>query len=409
MRKHFSFPLALLFSLSSHLVLANTELTVVYTLPSQTAGTILQEFGRSTGIKVTAIAEDEADAKAKLLSAIEENTTPDAIIAPADHIGLYKFVKYSEIDRALFKANIPERIWKGGVSDGTLYGAPLVQGNHLMLFYNKALVKQPAADWDEMYRQKAEFEPKGIITIAWNYDTAYFLLPFLGAYGGSPIKNGEPDLNTPAMAAALSFYRGLYVNGLVHPNCNYLCTVALFKTGKLAYTINGDWASQELHSALGENLGVAAMPMAEGRKLLPVFSTHVIAFPNNSLNGKKRKALIQLVNYLQSPAGQRRMWELGGFTPVESSALVYAQKNAKGYLKQTLELMHDTQPIPADQIMSFIWYAINKGIVRHRNSALNGPDTAKYIQLLAERHIRNAQSQTQPHEKSGVKNPKTGE
>lgn len=391
MRKHFPNLLVFLFCLSPHLVFANTELTVVYTLPSQTFDTILQEFSRATGIKVKAIAEDETEAKAKLITAMEANTTPDAIIAPADHIGLYKFVKYSKIDRTLFKANIPERIWDGGVSDGTLYGAPVVQGNHLMLFYNKALVKQPATDWNAMYEQKAAFEAKGIITAAWSYDTAYWLLPFLGAYGGSPIKNGEPDLNTPAMAAALSFYRNLYVNGLVHPDCNYLCSVALFKAGKLAYTINGDWASQELYGALGENLGVTAIPMAEGRKMLPAFSTHVIAFPNNSLNGKKRTALIQLVNYLQSPVGQRRMWELGGFTPVEANALLYAKKNAKGYLKQTLELMNDTKPIPADQIMSFIWYAINKGIVRHRNSALNGPDTAEYIQHLAERHIKNAQ------------------
>lgn len=369
---------------------APASLTVVYTYAKDSFGEILQAFAQKKGISLAVEFKEQNDLKSGIMGMMEVGSAPDAIIMPADHTGLHSFIKYSEINPKDFPASIPQRIWSSSVSDGRYFGVPLIQGNHLMLFYNKKWIVEPAADWEDMFKQQAELNAKGVATIAWSFDEIYWFLPFLGAYGGWPLNNGVVELDSPAMAAALDFYKSLRVRELPYPSCSYQCSVDLFKAGKVAYTINGDWVGKEFQDALGDNLGVSAIPMAEGKKMVPTFASHVLAFPNQGLSGDKRALLLQLAHYLQSTAIQQQLWEKMGAIPVEDTAFNYVQGHAQGYLKKTIELMAGTKPLPSDKEMSFIWDAIDKGFVRHREGVLDAPAAAKYMQQLAERHIRNA-------------------
>lgn len=375
---------------------ADEGLSIIYTYAKGSLGTILNEFSQREGIAVTLEFREQNDLKSSMMGMMELNTAPDAIIMPADHMGLHSFIKYSVINTADFPAKVPARIWASSYSDGKSYGVPLIQGNHLMLFFNKKLVQEPATDWETMFAQRAALNAKGVAPIAWSFDEMYWFLPFLGAYGGWPLNEGKVQLNTPEMAEALDFYKKLRQRELPYPGCSYQCAVDLFKTGAVAYTINGDWIGKEFYAALGDNLGVSAIPAADGRKMLPTFSTHVLSFPNQGLTGKKRAQLLKLANYLQSSAVQKQFWLVLGAIPVEQTAFEYAQQNAQGYLKKTIELMAETKPLPADKEMTFIWDAMGKGFLRHREGALSGPAAAKYMQQLAERHIRNAQRMVAP-------------
>lgn len=381
---------------SSPALLAADSLAVVYTYAKDSFGQVLQEFAQQEGVSIRVEFKEQNDLKSSIMGMMELNTAPDAIIMPADHIGLHSFIKYSKIDPKDYPAKIPPRIWSSTLSDGNHYGVPLIQGNHLLLFYNKKFIAEPAADWAAMFAQKSALTAKGVATIAWSFDETYWFLPFLGAYGGWPLNNGKVQLNTPEMVAALEFYKKLRTRELPYPSCSYQCAVDLFKSGAVAYTINGDWIGKEFHQALGDNLGVSAIPMAEGKKMVPTFTSHVLSFPNEGLTGNKRVLLLKLANYLQSPAVQQQLWQRMGAIPVEESAFKLAQQNAQGYLKKTIELMADTKPLPADKEMTFIWDAIGKGFVRHREGALDAPAAAKYMQQLAERHIRNAQRLASP-------------
>jgi ABC-type glycerol-3-phosphate transport system substrate-binding protein len=375
---------------------ANDGLSIIYTYAKDSFGAILEEFSQQEGIPVRFEFKEQNDLKSSMMGMMEQNTTPDAIIMPADHMGLHSFIKYSEVNPADFPAKVPARIWTSSYSDGKSYGVPLIQGNHLMLFYNKKWVQEPAADWEAMFAQRAALQAKGVAPIAWSFDEMYWFLPFLGAYGGWPLNAGKVQLNTPEMAAALDFYKTLRQRELPYPGCSYQCAVDLFKSGAVAYTINGDWIGKEFHAALEEDLGVSAIPAADGRKMVPTFSSHVLSFPNQSLTGSKRAQLLKLANYLQSTAVQKHFWLAMGAIPVEQAAFEHAQKNARGYLKKTIELMAETKPLPADKEMTFIWDAMGKGFLRHREGALDGQAAAKYMQQLAERHIRNAQRMVTP-------------
>ncbi len=388
--------LALAMLLFAQIARADDGLSIIYTYAKDPFGVILAEFAQREGIPVKSEFREQNELKSSIMGMMEQNATPDAIIMPADHTGLHSFIKYSEINPADFPANIPMRVWASTYSDGKSYGIPLIQGNHLMLFYNKKLVPEPATDWEAMFTQRAALKAKGVSPIAWSFDEMYWFLPFLGAYGGWPLTDGKVQLNTPEMAAALDFYRKLRSRELPYPGCSYQCAVDLFKKGDVAYTINGDWVGKEFYDTLGDNLGVSAIPAADGRTMVPTFSSHVLSFPNHSLTGSKRAQLLKLANYLQSPQVQKQYWLTMGAIPVEQAAFDHAQKNARGYLKKTIELMAETRPLPADKEMTFIWDAMGKGFVRHREGALDGPAAAKYMQQLAERHIRNAQRMIAP-------------
>jgi len=366
---------------------AGGGLRVFYTYEKDVLGGILQDFGAVAGEAVEAEFRAQHDIKQQLLSIENPAEYPDAIIIPSDHIGIHSYVKYSLIDPRLFNVKLNARVLASGTSDGGLYGIPLIQGNHLMLFYNKRLVSAPALDWKSLLAQKTELDAKGIDTIAWNYNEPYYFLPFLGAFGGWPLAQGKVELNTPAMAGALDFYNQL--KEVRKAGCDSACARLLFKDNKLAYMISGVWDGVSFHQALGNDLGLTAIPMAGDKKMVPPFSTHLIAFPNNSLDSDRRNKLIQLVNYLQSPDVQRRLWDQAGAIPVEPAAFEYAQKNAKSYLQQALVLMADTKAVPSDESMSLIWDALGKGMTLRREGSVDGATAANYMQRMAERHIRH--------------------
>jgi len=376
---------------------AQNELHVVYAYGHENKkavlGNILEEFGKNNVVAVKSEFLDQGDLKTDILSMKELKTLPDAIILPADHLGLHSFIPYSKVNPALFTAKIPQRIWGSGMSDGNVYGAPFIQGNHLMMYYNKSLVTEPAADWQTMSAQHESLTQKGVETIAWSYDEAFWFLPFLGAYGGWPLTDGKIELNTPAMMSALDLYKNILDTNIVSELCSHQCIRDKFTIGKVAYIISGEWEGVDFYSKLGANLGVSAIPADNGKKMISAFSTYVIAFPKNGLESDKKALLVKLTNYLQSPNIQKRIWEEVGAIPVEATAFAAAQLTDKDYLRNTLQLMQDTKPLPADTAMSFIWDPIQKGISRHRETKILSKDTAKYMQFLAERNIEKAKSQ----------------
>lgn len=382
---------AIFFALCTQPVLANSdELYVAFTYESDAIRRILQKFGETNGINVRAEYLGVDDLKPKMMTMVESKNILDAVIVPSDNVGMHPFFKYSEITKGLFAAQIPERIWACGLSDGKLYGAPILQGNYLLLYYNKSLVAEPAKDWETLVNPKNHVDTQGVSTLVWHHNSSYLFLPFLDAFDGWPLNNGKVTLNTPGMVQALSFYKDLRVANNLALDCDFHCAREQFKTGQAAYIFTGIWDAKELFNALGENLGVAALPLINGKKMISPFSTYVMLFPNKGLEGKERKALIKLVDYLQSAPVQQQLWDQAEAIPVAPVAFEYAQTSAKGHLKQALALMADTKPVPADTVMSFIWDAIYKGKARHQAGGMNAEQAALYMQQLIERNQREA-------------------
>lgn len=386
----FLFFITLLSGFYAGMCSAATPLRVLNTYNRDGIASMMQQFSAQSGIEVQIEYIDQEELKATVLKRMELHNPPDMLIMPADHVGMFKFMKYSAFKKSIFKANVPASTWEMGITEGKLYAAPIVQGTHLVLFYNKGLVSHPAQNWQEMGRQQLRFNASGVTTILWQQASPYWFLPFLDAFGGWPMNNGKIELNTPAMVAAINYYDKLGEQFLPRVLCNNDCIFQAFKARKVAYIISGAWDSKLLFKELGDQLGVAPLPEANGKPMRSPFSTYVVAFPDNSLEGVKRAALIELTNYLQSTAVQKQLWEKLGAIPVEPNAIAYAKKNSKGYAIDILNQLKYTRPLPSDSAMSFSWEPIQKGLARHRENALDAENAAQYMQKLAERNVKNA-------------------
>jgi arabinogalactan oligomer/maltooligosaccharide transport system substrate-binding protein len=201
---------------------------------------------------------------------------PEILWTVADHIGPFTSADLilpldALVDRAKFVPAAADAV----TADGTLWGAPVSFGNQLMLYWNKELAGDEApADSAAWIAKAKELTTGDQVGIAFNQTESFWLIPFLGAYGGSVFADDgkTPTLDTDAMRSALEFLYNLKFTEKVTPSeADYNVADGLFKEGKAAFIINGDWTLGAYAAApdaetpgLGDNLAVGPLPMITG-------------------------------------------------------------------------------------------------------------------------------------------------
>lgn len=159
--------------------------------------------------------------------------------------------------------------------DGTLWGAPVSFGNQLMLYWNKELVGDEApADTDALIAKAQELTGDGNYGLVFNQTESFWMFPWLGGFGGSVFAEDgvTPTLDTEAMTNTFQFMYDLkYTDKIMPAEADYNVADGLFKDGKAAMIINGDWTLGAYSAApdaeapgLGDNLGVAPIPQITG-------------------------------------------------------------------------------------------------------------------------------------------------
>ena len=161
--------------------------------------------------------------------------------------------------------------------------------------------------------------------------------------------------------------------------------------GTLPYTINGAWAFQQLTDQLGDDLGVSLLPSYQGKKMVPYFSSHVLAFPNNSLTSSKSKELTALAQFFQRQAIQQQMWQDMKVLP--SNDLVKKQiiLSDNHNVKQLLLQLENAKPMPTEHAMAVIWEAMLKGINRYLAGVFDAQKATEYMQYITEKSLNNEQ------------------
>ena len=123
-------------------------------------------------------------------------------------------------------------------ADGKLWGAPTSFGNQLMLYWNKATsVTTAPADSDAWVAKAKELTTGGNYGIVFNQTESFWLVPFLGGFGGSVFAEDgvTPTLDTDAMKSALQFMYDLkYTDKVMPTEADYNVADGLFKDGKAA-------------------------------------------------------------------------------------------------------------------------------------------------------------------------------
>lgn len=371
-------------------VVAQDSLSIVFTHENKLFGDIFQSFAQQHGLNLTVKWIDQSELKIDLIKQLEGQTTPDAVIVPSDHVGLYKKHLYSEIPDSVYSDDLlhNQALMETVIVDGKKLAIPMIQGNHLMLYYNKQLVDQAATHWQQMLLQDQDLKQKGKRAIQWSFSEMYWFVPFVGAYGGWPIEHSQFTLDSKAMQQALTFYWDLNKQGLVDAECNYDCAFDAFTQQQAAYTINGIWSYAAFQKALGKDLGVALLPRIDDKTLKPMFSTIVMAFPNQSLSSDKQALLIKLAQYVQSEPFQREVWQTYHEFSVNTQVFEDIVQQADDNTKVMLSQLREARAMPSDTSMSYAWEAMKKGFVRYGSGAMTAVQASALMQKVAEKSVK---------------------
>ena len=196
---------------------------------------------------------------------------PELLWTVADHVGPFTAADLilpldSVVDKASFVPAAADIV----TADGKLWGAPTSFGNQLMLFWNKSLAGDAVPADSDALIATAKAQTKGDnYGLVFNQTESFWLIPFLGGFGGRVFADDgvTPTLDTDAMKGALQFMYDLkYTDKVTPKEADYNVADGLFKDGKAAFIINGDWTIAAYAEALGDKLGVGPLPMITGHE-----------------------------------------------------------------------------------------------------------------------------------------------
>lgn len=386
---HLPFLLLILFFSTTVLATPTPTLTIWSSHQNRDFLTVMtNKYKKSHDVNISIVQLDPSEIKAEILLSAQDGGLPDLVVIPSDFLGLHKMMNLSAIPDDWYTEKLSYKVRSTIKLDDKYWGIPLIQGNFLLLYYNKKYVAQPATDFNDIILAKKQFLAKKVMPIGWNYNDMYYFIPFLSAFNGWPIVNGEITLNTPAMIKALKYYRSLADQGIIDRNCDYRCAQADFIKGKSAYSINGDWAYHDLKTMLGNNLGVAVLPKVDGKIMHSMASTFVLAIPSNSLKSEENKQLVkQFVEFVQQPSNQQAVYEKTRLLPI--SMTYYRQLKAKAQ-GDNLVMFHQmalTKIMPSTLEMAISWQAIAIGFQRYQAGA-TAAYAAAHMQKMAQEQLK---------------------
>jgi arabinogalactan oligomer/maltooligosaccharide transport system substrate-binding protein len=222
-----------------------------------------------SNVKFTVVNKDVEALREDFQTASLAGDAPEILWTVADHVGPFTAADLIlPLDDMVDKASYVPAAAEIVTANGTLWGAPTSFGNQLMLYWDKTKYGDTApADSDAWVAAAKGFTDGTNYGIVFNQTESFWLVPFLGGFGGSVFAEDgvTPTLNTDAMKNALQFMYDLkYTDKVMPAEADYNVADGLFKDGKAASIINGDWTLGAYSEALGDKLGVGPLPKLTG-------------------------------------------------------------------------------------------------------------------------------------------------
>lgn len=321
---------------------------------------------------------------------------PELVYGPNDNIGPWVTLKILQpIDSVMGQDFVKEFSDNavGAVSyKGHVYAAPDINGNHLMLLYNKKLVQTVPQNTDDLISTaktltNASQNKYGLV---FNENEAFWLMPWIGGFGGAVFdSNTKPTLNTQAVIDALAFEKGLKDAGVIPKTADYAKADSMFKAGQAAFLINGDWSLSGYHDAkvLGDSLGIAPLPIVSktGKYAAPYTASRGYSL-NASAKGDKLAAAKLFLQFISQASQNVKVAPLGNIPANASAAGDPAVKNDPILAASAAALVHGVaQPIVPE--MRAVYDAIKTPLADVMNGKVTPDAAAATIQKDAETRI----------------------
>ncbi len=252
-------------------------------------------------------------------------------------------------------------------------------GNHLSLIYNRRFIAEPPKTTDEMiaFAQANTIDTdndgrKDRYGLVWSFVEPYFAIPFLTGHGAwvfaappadNPGARPIPALDTPESVAAYRFIQSLRdTYGVVPGNCDYELADSLFKSGRAAMIINGDWSWTEYLANPDIDAAVAVLPIVSstGKPMESMVMPKGYSLNANS-SPEKSAAAMAFVRYMTSPDVQQRIVEKLRMIPTRLSVYEASLASADPTYRVSQIQVEQSRLIPVDTELRAVWDAMRPG------------------------------------------------
>jgi arabinogalactan oligomer/maltooligosaccharide transport system permease protein len=295
------------------------------------------------GVRVRPLYKETEELRSGFQAAALAGTGPELVYGPSDVLDTFHTMGLLQDLSRWFPAETHDEFVEGALTFLPSLHEPgqreLVQvgdrfGNHLALVYNRRFIREPPKTTDDLVRLAVEntIDADGDgrqdrYGLVWNFTEPFFVVPFVTGYGGWVFQEPESDpptpaLDTPESIAAYRFVKALRDEHRVLPaNCDYELADSLFKTGRAAMIINGDWSWADYLENPEIDAAVAVLPTvsATGEPMRPMIAPKGYSL-NANTQGEAAEAAMDFVRYMASDEVQRRLVQKLRMLPGRRSA-----------------------------------------------------------------------------------------
>lgn len=283
-------------------------------------------------------------------------------------------------------------------------------GNHLALVYNRNFIKQPPKTTDDLVRLAVEntIDSDGDgrrdrYGLVWNFTEPFFVIPFVTGFGGWLFQEPEttpplPSLDTPESVAAFEFVKSLRDEYRVVPaNCDYELADSLFKTGRAAMIINGDWSWDDYLENPEIDAAVAVLPTvtATGEPMRPMIAPKGYSL-NVNTEGETAQAAMDFVRYMTSDAVQRRLVQRLKMLPGRRSAWEDPLFESDPTLIASRQQLESGRMMPVTTELRAIWDGMRPSYQALLGGTMSAKAAAEQMQRDALKYIDLMHRQLEP-------------
>ncbi|MCB0061736.1 MAG: extracellular solute-binding protein, partial [Caldilineaceae bacterium] len=223
---------------------------------------------------------------------------------------------------------------------GGLYGLPTTIELDV-LYYNRALVEEPARSLEELRQQAAGGVP---IVLETSFLHGFWGLP---AHGGTfSTSNGRLTFPNESFAAWLTWLQTARTESNITYTMDHEALEEQFVAQTSAYYIAGPDALQRMQTALGtQNLGVALLPAGPGGDGGPLLRATGLLF-SSRLNDTQLRLALEVASYITSVESQTVFLELANQVPTNIGLTLPADLPLSVFIDQTrTAVLLDNSPI----------------------------------------------------------------
>ena len=336
------------------------------------------EFERATGVSVRV--EHPENGISKFEQAAAAGKGPDIWIWTHDRAGSWA---QSGLIRPIAPArSVREAIsplaWSAWRLAGRSWGWPLAIES-VALIVNLDLVPEPPATWDDVIAIDRRLRPQGQRAIAWAFNEFYYAYGLVSAGGGYAFARrpdgswsaGDTGIANEGSSRGMAMLKQLVDEGVVPRTTTYAESEAAMNEGRVAMTINGPWAWNNLRKS---RLRVAAFPLPGLSRTAPTPGTGraasspgrpMVGVPGAMLTTASRHPVLAaefIERWLLSPAGLRAMHAHVPLGVPADLALLQELRQRDVLVAGTQAASALGEPMPNIPEMARYWTAMNAAV-----------------------------------------------